>query len=306
MGKRVLHLLTFLFLFYTLSVLFFGRSVFAQLPPPVTNSLTVSTYVEDTTVIFQGYASPGAHVLFMRDTAVVGTTTATQSGYFEKRIGALAPNINVIKIYSTDRRGERTSSIKFSINLVGHTDTTVRDVILPPTIDIEKSKVNPGEKVRIGGITVPNAEVRIFLFDNKQSKTTRADTDGNWTISFTANSIPPGRYKIYAKTIYDGMTTSESEKIALEVLDDGSFTTESESPKLPDNLPPQFSNYVCELPDYFTPFDSDSTCHINYNEFLILVKEWYDGWRDKDNCDVNHDKVCDLKDFSIVLYYVER
>lgn len=306
MRMRVLPVLKIFLLFSFSLFLVLSRKALAQLPPPVTNSLTVSTYVEDTTVIFQGYASPGAHVLFIRDDAVVGTTTATQSGYFEKKIGALSPNINVIKIYATDRKGERTSSIKFSINLIGHTDTTVRDVILPPSIDIEKSKVNPGEKVRIRGITVPNAEVRIFLFDNKQSKTTRADSDGNWTISFTANSIPPGRYKIYAKTIYDGMTTSESWKIALEVLDDGSFTVEDSDKNISvknEDLPVEL---ICDLPNYFTTYDSDSTCHINYNEFLILVKEWYDGWRDKDNCDVNYDAVCDLKDFSVVLYYVDR
>jgi len=40
-----------------------------------------------------------------------------------------------------------------------------------------------------------------------------------------------------------------------------------------------------------------------------VVAMWVEEWRNMqeiENCDMNNDKRCDLKDFSILMFYVER
>ena len=68
-------------------------------------------------------------------------------------------------------------------------------------------------------------------------------------------------------------------------------------------------------------FDTDGDGKIEVTEVFTVVKTWVEEWRSAlveeispetlatkktKNCDLNHDKVCNLIDLSILLYYIGR
>lgn len=297
---------------YSLCFSFFSPRLFAQLPPPVSNTITVSTSVDDTSVVFTGRSSPRSYIVFMQESTVIGTTLADDGGYFTKKVGALKPGINTISIYLTDYRQQQSSTIKYTINVSPHTDTFVNKVTLPPTIDIERHLIEHDERVRIGGMSVPDSTITLFLFDEKITKSIPVDSAGKWTIGIDATKLLPGKYLIYARThTIDGQSSKASDKVVLEILPDPKL---QESSKEEESTIEQNSFFespappICELPKFLSPFDVDNTCRINKDEFIEIVKEWYHLWRDtpEKDCDIDNDNDCDLIDFSVLLYYVDR
>lgn len=297
-------------------------------PPPESKNIDVTVSVGDTTVTVVGQASPEAQITFMLEDTVIGTTQASLYGNFSKVLNNFPIGIYELKIYATDTLDNTTSTIKKSVASVAHYDVSINRLILPPTIEVNKNNVEYGDEVRLSGKTVPDSLVSIFFFNDKQSKTVISDSEGHWSTTIQASKYDAKKYQIYARTfISDGKKSDKSETIVLEIIDpdaDDNSSSSSDSTDttgledfLRDNIPSIFdgdadygslwrSDGSCGLPKYFSPFDSDSTCKINYDEFLILVQEWYDEWNNEDRCDVNEDNDCDLVDFSVILYYVNR
>lgn len=74
------------------------------------------------------------------------------------------------------------------------------------------------------------------------------------------------------------------------------------------------------LPLPVMTFDTDGNGKLETTEIYLVVKDWVDQWREyikveftpsnekveKNKCDVNLDQQCNLFDFSILMYYVER
>lgn len=97
-------------------------------------------------------------------------------------------------------------------------------------------------------------------------------------------------------------------------------TTITSSPAqnlLIENLP--------QLPTFFRPFDANLDGRINPSELFSVIKNWVEAWRvagvtrlstglvtnnsdpaSVKKCDTNFDNQCDLKDLSLILYYVNR
>jgi hypothetical protein len=150
--------------------------------------------------------------------------------------------------------------------------------------------------------------VALFFHSDRRIKTVEADEEGNWTLSLLGKRFSPKKYKIYAKAFTrDGRRSSKSQDLVLEIIDASEESAQnSDENEINETFEDFVAQEICSLPAYFTPFDSDSSCKINYDEFLILVQEWYDKWRKKGPCDVDLDQDCDLVDFSIVLYYIDR
>jgi len=68
-----------------------------------------------------------------------------------------------------------------------------------------------------------------------------------------------------------------------------------------------------ELPDILAALDPSQDNKIENNEIKSVVTSWVESWSkfivkgsEVENCDINSDKSCDLFDFSVLLYYVER
>ena len=77
------------------------------------------------------------------------------------------------------------------------------------------------------------------------------------------------------------------------------------------------------MPIFLIPFDPDGDGKIHIAEVFGAVKSWVDEWRqsiideiaatkgetqkkETRKCDINYDGICNIKDLSILLYYVGR
>lgn len=75
------------------------------------------------------------------------------------------------------------------------------------------------------------------------------------------------------------------------------------------------------LPAVVAVFDIDGSGRIEFKEVFFVVKFWTDNWKEAliallkgekitsakvKGCDLNYDRECNLVDFSILLYYIER
>jgi hypothetical protein len=69
-----------------------------------------------------------------------------------------------------------------------------------------------------------------------------------------------------------------------------------------------------DLPILLQNFDPDGDGRITSADLAIVASSWVNGWTDyinsgfteSENCDINGDDLCDLKDFSILLFYTGR
>lgn len=59
------------------------------------------------------------------------------------------------------------------------------------------------------------------------------------------------------------------------------------------------------LPPELRFFDYNGTGRISQEELPIVVKLWISQWRQNNRCDINKDQTCDMKDFSVLMYYVD-
>jgi len=78
------------------------------------------------------------------------------------------------------------------------------------------------------------------------------------------------------------------------------------------NLPtvPLFSlpiESTSNLPDVLKAFDLDNNGIIDSDEIFTVVRIWVDNFREPEpeNCDINQDGVCDLRDLSVILFHVK-
>ena len=77
----------------------------------------------------------------------------------------------------------------------------------------------------------------------------------------------------------------------------------------PTVVPSPESPIEPNLPSPLRLFDLRGIGRFLYEDLPTVVAMWVEEWRNMqeiENCDMNNDKRCDLKDFSILMFYVER
>lgn len=76
---------------------------------------------------------------------------------------------------------------------------------------------------------------------------------------------------------------------------------------------------VFRLPAELLPFDVHMTGHLNVDDLETMITIWIDSWKSvinryplngevlrSEKCDIDMNKNCDIKDFSVLMYYVGR
>lgn len=286
-------------LFLTLLIVVFPPRASAQ------TSLTVSMTVSDTTLLISGKTSPEALVTFVENSATIGSTTAFADGFFSKRFTAQTPGIHSFGIYTKDKAGVASATVNFSLSLTVKAETALSNLILPPTILLDKSTVTKGEAVKISGMTAPSSTVAIFVFETRIASVTSSATNGTWSYSLDTNSLSLGDQRIYAKTTTtEGYQSQTSQTLTLKV-----------NPAA--ELPPAWWSLPPLLPRLVATYDLDGDGRLDFSEMGALIKAWVEDWRQwlaritsptggAISCDLNADGICNLIDFSILLYYIGR
>jgi hypothetical protein len=290
--------------------LFFPKICLAQ------TELTVTIRVGVTNLTLSGRISPNAQVTFIENGAVIGTTTANSSGLFSKTLEAMESGIHSIGIYATNSNSETTSTVNYSVSLTLGTETTLSNIILPPTIALSGEGIAKGDNLKISGSAVPSSTVTIFINGTSHSfstsKTTTSASSGVWEYSYGTGDLSLGDYKVEAKTsTSDGYQSESSEIMNFKVQTvptstPAPGTTTTTAVSAPTSTPGP--SFLPSLPVFINFFDIDGSGRIEIREIFNAAKLWVEQWRQRktENCDLNRDKSCNLLDFSILLYYIGR
>jgi hypothetical protein len=314
-------------LLITLNPLFtflFANNAYAQ------TSVTVTAGVGDTILTLSGKTSPDSQVTFLRGGTVIGTTVSDINGDFYKQFTSQAylPEIHDLRIYSTDSEGISTSTILHQIYVPPHTETHWANIVLPPTINISTTTIDKeiNEILNISGHTVPLSAVTVFFYYSTISKSTTSDESGYWEVFVEAVELETRTHLIYAKTLTESghLSPNSEQKIFLvtepaPIPEDPLDPTDPDAPRrrITDTATtdttitatePEEEIEMCKLPSFLQIFDFNNDCFVDLIEFTSAIKTWFGFWnnQDIDKCDVNKDGRCDLRDFSILLYYTYR
>ncbi|MEA2020529.1 MAG: Ig-like domain-containing protein [Patescibacteria group bacterium] len=330
--KIVLFNILFVFLFFLIS-LASPKLVCAG------TELNVTMQVHDTTFIVTGRTSPNAKVTVLEDNSVIGTTLAGGDGSFSKEFPAQDTGVHNYGFYSTDSEGRDTSTINYSVSLFSHTVTTLSNLILPPTYELSATEITADEDLLVEGSAVPSSQVVLYFSKAGSSEisshTVKAGSTGRWEYSLGLDSLGEGTYEIYGQvTTVDGYQSDAGSVLGFEVTAPPEEEEEEEELVSPPvsveeevapspTLVEEEEEEGPKLPDFMSVFDPDGDGRISKSEVFDAVKSWVHSWRDylsdlvadeqlqeppleKRTCDLNNDGKCNLRDFSILLYYIER
>lgn len=269
-------------------------------------SLTVSLQVGTTQVMFSGYTSPDSFVVIKEAGNVVGTTSSNSLGNWSTIVTVAIPSIHTYTISSTDTQSRQTSSIEYSLNVIGNTTTNIEHIVIPPTISLSSTVLS--------GATYPSSTLTITI-SNGDTATINPNSAGNW--SYDLASLAYGSYTITASTsVLPSYLSLESNPISYIATapsptpspqtsaSNSSSPSTSNPPSTQSPTPaPTLSPSPSPRPFFVNIYDTNSDGRLTTPELFDIIKAWL---RKLLICDLNHDARCNLTDLSILLYYIDR
>lgn len=237
-----------------------------------------NTDLGDTKISVDGLGYPRRTVQILLDGDSVGSASANSSGEFDFSI-EVDPGPATMGFYSTDAFGTRSITYTTTFDVTQGAITNVSNVLLPPTIKVNNSQINPGDIVTISGQAPPNRTVSIFLNTNQVEETT-SNSQGDWSVAYDTSGLAAAEYTLKAryKTGSSILVTESSFSTALSLFVgvDGQATR---------------------------PSDLNRDGSINLVDFSILVFWWgTSGGNSNPPADINGNGNVGLEDFSILLF----
>lgn len=288
--------------------------VFAQAPPPQQENTSVSVEIACTMncpaqqipnpgpgprdtragLVVEGYGSPNAFLFILINGAVGKTAGIPSSGIFSVSLSGLSPGQTQVGIFAVDNQNLTTPTL--SVNIVLHEATTTRiyDILLPPTIRVDRDTVRTGERVLISGQTFPRASVRVTRQPDRQSQEVLADRFGQWEAVYTTDNLI-GPYTVAARSsLASGLLSEESAEVGFTVIPLPG--REPLPPREPGEAPPP-------RPEGPAPecADLNGDRAVNLTDFSILLFNW--GVPSDSRADCNGDGLVNLIDLSVMLYW---
>ncbi len=249
-------------------------------PPPPTPPGLPYPREPVTKVILQGKAYPYASVFTLKDGNIVATARADSLAAFKIEINSLTGGVYTFGLWAQDKAGRKSITFSLTVTVSSGMTVVIGDILIPPTIDLEKSQFEKGELLHVSGQTVPQSEISLYIKSLNTQKTiinkVRANQGGDYTFSFNTSLLDETSYSIKASALSpEGLVSSFSH--ALEFV-------------IGEAIVPSF----CPRAD----FNKDEKTSLV--DFSILLYWWgkYDACVDQ-----NKDGIVDLIDFSILMYW---
>jgi hypothetical protein len=204
-------------------------------------------------------------------------------------------------------------------------DTTLSNIILSPTFSVNKTTVySSADSITVTGRAVPNAEIKFFI-DTIYNSSVISSSVGTFTVSLYPTSMSLGTHIFYLKSVvglYESMASpSQSFTVAQVTEDDDNEDDDNDS----DNsnhekatvnvipIQPLLPTYPLVPESPIAPQFTDNAKNIFLSNRLTVdnIADYIELWVRYRNlgtlqCDLNNDNICDLVDFSILMYRVGR
>jgi len=229
-------------------------------------------------ISFKGYTSPFAFVRVYKNGSITATIQADQNGDFFVEKTGLPAGVYTWGFSAEDRAGRQSLTYEFTISVVARRKTEVDNIVLPPTISLERRETFRGRNIFAFGETHPDSAVTLVSFPGWVAELTSNHT-GYWQMSVPTIDFEIGQHTVKAQTTIDsGYQSPYSANYAFEVL---------ASP----------ANGSCRGPDL------DLNGQVNVFDLSLLLYDWEKTNPSLVCSDINVDGIVNLIDFSIMLYW---
>ncbi len=229
-----------------------------------------------TKVIFQGKAYPNSSITILKDGKITTTVEADSKADFEAEITNLTAGIYTFGLWTKDKDGIKSITYTLTFRVRTDTITTVSGIYLPPTIDIDKTRLQRGEILNILGQAIPDVEVDVYIFSGEIIEKTQADEIGAWLLPFNTQPLEDGLHITKARfQLNDEERSGFGEVLSFYIGEGG--------------------------PEIISPdADLNDDNRVDLVDFSILLYWW---GTDNIRCDLSGNGIVDLPDVSIMLYY---
>jgi hypothetical protein len=237
-------------------------------------------------VALKGWGYPISFVQILQDGNIAGWTNSASNGEFAVFLEDLIRGMYTFGIWSNDLESRKSGTYSTTFWVEEGTQTTVTDIIIPPTFDIATSSA---VDMQAFGYSTPGASVEVWVYpmtfeavDESKVKKFNATvpSNGKWNANVDLATLVNGEYYIKARTVIESMSPGEFSQI-LSFTKDGEELTEDEGVACPGA-------------------DLNRDGKVNITDFSILL--YY--WGTDDACaDQNSNGNVDLIDFSIMMYH---
>ncbi|MBU6389704.1 dockerin type I repeat-containing protein, partial [Patescibacteria group bacterium] len=229
-----------------------------------------------------------AFVTLTESGAVIGTTSATGDGSFSFPLSGVDPGNHTYGISATDVNNLATAQVQEQLYLLANTATSVTNILLSPTIQLDKATIQPGDTLTISGSARPLSQMSIFTESPLKSYSASTDIQGNWSYTLPSSetqNYAPGQYRAYA-IVTDSNGNQSLTSPSVNFLVEQSTSGNNPAPS-------------CDISH--GDLNCDGT--VNLTDFSILLYWW---GTDHKAADINGDGIVNLVDFSIMMYYFQR
>lgn len=234
-----------------------------------------------------GFGSPGMFITFTEGGNTIGSTVATPTGSFSQNFPGLSPGEHTFLLYGIDVNNLVTPTVVIKdVLLAPHVLVIVQNVLMPPTLAIDKDAIQRGQTINISGMGTPNHTALLFTEPPLNSFDTIVDASGNFNYLFSdTSSLEYGDHDIFS--ILQNSTGSQSHQSQMLF-----FRVNSGG-----NEPPP-GGTSCDVTRGNLNCETDNV--VNLVDFSILLYYWGSN---SAVADINKDGNVNLIDFSIMMYY---
>lgn len=247
-----------------------------------------SGFLYQSNLTVSGFAAPQSVVTILTDGKVFGTALANDEGRFQKTVTSLERGVYTMSAYYTDRAGRRSTSHSASLSLSQGTNNVLSNIVLPPTLGLNKKTVGFGETILISGEGIPESDIELLIskqngktlgtpkkYTAKVTKGGEGVLGGVWEVEVSSSQLAQGTHEVKARAVTSLKIPSVFSTVQfLGVGEDAS-------------------------PDFTTRADMNGDAKINLIDFSIMLTHW--GTADPAS-DINLDGIVNLSDFSIMLF----
>lgn len=238
-----------------------------------------SSELGDTQVTVEGKAYPSVIVNILIDGEEVGTVRANSQGEFLFNTDT-DPGTASLSFWANDSAGTRSATFNTTFDIIQGAVTNVRGILIPPTLRVNDTTVNPGDIITFSGQTVPNVDVEVSIDNESIVLETTSDSNGNWSVNFNTGQVTADTHTARARFI------------------EGSSTLRTES-----TYGTTLSLFIGVEGQPVSSSDLNRDGSVNLTDFSILIFWWgTTGGNSDPPADINGNGNVGLEDFSILLF----
>jgi len=258
---------------------------------------------------FTGHFQPNALISFSENNTIIGTAVTDTTGLFSKNVTAITPGIHSIVISASDTNGNSTPGLLFEFLIQPNQSIDFSDILIPPTIKIQKTEYSQAEEISAQGFAKPNSIIELDLQGiTSQLFVLNTNAQGFYKYIISPNTLSLGDFILKARVESNFATYSEySSSVNFKVVKATSTQTNPNLPQKP--IVNEVDNCLARFPyPRLCIFDTDGSGSYDvFDELTSIVLGFIDNYKKNisNAFDINEDNVVGPTDLSIMLYYVK-